>query len=54
VEINGESRCFSVCLDIAKKIGLKSFLDYRLFLRDSRGNIRVLDEDEILFKTLFP
>lgn len=54
IEINSQTRCFFVCAEIAKKINLKSYLDYRIFLKDSKGNFRVLDDDELLFKFLFP
>ncbi|KAL4444533.1 hypothetical protein ABPG74_016826 [Tetrahymena malaccensis] len=54
VEINSQSRCFQICANIAKRIKLKSYLDYRVFLKDSKGNFRVLDDDELLFKMLFP
>ncbi|EAS03020.2 RhoGEF domain protein (macronuclear) [Tetrahymena thermophila SB210] len=54
VEINSQSRCFQICASIAKRIKLKSYLDYRIFLKDSKGNFRVLDDDELLFKMLFP
>ncbi|KAL4491770.1 hypothetical protein ABPG72_006025 [Tetrahymena utriculariae] len=54
VEINSQSRCFQICANIAKRSKLKSYLDYRVFLKDSKGNFRVLDDDELLFKMLFP
>lgn len=52
--IDSQCRCLQICAEIAMKINLKSYLDFRISLRDSKGNLRILDNEELLFKIIFP
>ena len=52
VYITKYSKAFDVCYELAQKIGVISWLDYKLILEKKNVEERVLDDDEYVFKAL--
>lgn len=46
------TKAFDVSREIAKKIGLVSWLDFKLFLVNERGDEKMVDDQEFMFKVL--
>ena len=52
VNINRSTKVQEVCELLANHLGLSIYVDFRLFIEDSKKNIRLLDDDEIIFKLI--
>jgi len=38
---------------VATQLGLKNYLDFKLFMEDEKKNSRLLDDDEPMYKLIF-
>lgn len=52
IPITKFTKAFEVCREIAKQIGLVSWLDFKLFLANERGDEKMVDDQEFMFKVL--
>ena len=50
ITITKLTKAFDVCREIAKQIGLVSWLDFKLFLANERGDEKMVDDQEFMFK----
>jgi hypothetical protein len=52
ISITKLTKAFDVCREIAIKLGLISWLDFKLFLINERGDEKMVDDQEFMFKVL--
>lgn len=52
LEVGWQEKAIQVCESVAQKIDLAQFYDFKLFVTDEKGNMRVIEDEQLLLNSL--